>query len=73
MEKGEVQVNPLGPESQVSTQLVLSDSEKRVLELYDRLQQLQLEIALLTAQKDHSQGKFALIRYALSSFLNTNT
>ncbi|KAI1373698.1 centromere protein H (CENP-H)-domain-containing protein [Hypoxylon crocopeplum] len=33
--------------------LLLSDDEKRVLELHDRLQQLQLEIALLTAQKNY--------------------
>ncbi|KAI0875218.1 centromere protein H (CENP-H)-domain-containing protein [Hypoxylon argillaceum] len=35
------------------TPLVLSDREKRVLELHDRLQQLQLEIALLNAQKKY--------------------
>ncbi|RYP89220.1 hypothetical protein DL770_004518 [Monosporascus sp. CRB-9-2] len=33
--------------------LLLSDEEKRVLELHDRLQQLQLEIALLTAQNNY--------------------
>ncbi|KAK6066477.1 hypothetical protein SCUP234_03983 [Seiridium cupressi] len=33
--------------------LLLSDDEKRVLELYDKLQQLQLEIALITAQKNY--------------------
>jgi hypothetical protein len=33
--------------------LLLSEDERRVLELYDRLQQLQLEIALITAQKNH--------------------
>ncbi|KAH8204225.1 hypothetical protein TruAng_001645 [Truncatella angustata] len=41
---------PDGPQQK---SLLLSDDEKRVLELYDRLQQLQLEIALITAQKDH--------------------
>ncbi len=39
----------------------LSDDEKRVLDLYDRLQELQLEIALLKARQSHkpeaSQGK----------------
>ncbi|GAP90275.1 putative centromere protein Cenp-H [Rosellinia necatrix] len=35
------------------TPLPLSDNEKRVLELYDRLQQLQLEIALLNAQRNY--------------------
>ncbi|KAI1641096.1 centromere protein H (CENP-H)-domain-containing protein [Biscogniauxia mediterranea] len=33
--------------------LLLSADEKRILELYDRLQQLQLEIALLNAQKNY--------------------
>ncbi|KAI0011647.1 centromere protein H (CENP-H)-domain-containing protein [Xylariaceae sp. FL0662B] len=33
--------------------LLLSDDEKRALQLHDRLQQLQLEIALLTAQKNY--------------------
>ena len=37
--------------------LPLSSDEKRVLELHDRLQQLQLEIALLTAQKDYVPSK----------------
>lgn len=36
--------------------LLLSDDEKRVLELHDRLQKLQLEIALITAQKNHVQS-----------------
>ncbi|KAI5868209.1 centromere protein H (CENP-H)-domain-containing protein [Durotheca rogersii] len=36
--------------------LPLSRDEKRVLELHDRLQQLQLEIALLTAQKKYAPG-----------------
>ncbi|KAI1397317.1 centromere protein H (CENP-H)-domain-containing protein [Hypoxylon fuscum] len=33
--------------------LPLSGDEKRILELHDRLQQLQLEIALLTSQKNY--------------------
>lgn len=41
----------------VPTPLVLSDREKRVLELYDKLQQLQLEIALLNAQKSYVPGR----------------
>ncbi|GAW10951.1 hypothetical protein ANO14919_002890 [Xylariales sp. No.14919] len=36
------------------TPLLLSNSEKRVLELHDKLEQLQLEIALLNAQKNYS-------------------
>ncbi|KAI1467577.1 centromere protein H (CENP-H)-domain-containing protein [Daldinia caldariorum] len=35
------------------TPLLLSDDEKRILGLHDRLQQLQLEIALLTARKNY--------------------
>ncbi|KAI1386801.1 centromere protein H (CENP-H)-domain-containing protein [Hypoxylon trugodes] len=38
------------------TPLLLSDSEKQVLELHDRLQELQLEIALITAQRDYKPG-----------------
>ncbi|KAI1460432.1 centromere protein H (CENP-H)-domain-containing protein [Annulohypoxylon moriforme] len=41
------------PAREVATPLLLSDDEKRILELHDRLQQLQLEIALLTAQKNY--------------------
>ncbi|KAI1116850.1 centromere protein H (CENP-H)-domain-containing protein [Nemania sp. NC0429] len=37
--------------AEVPTPLVLSEREKRVLELHDKLQHLQLEIALLKAQK----------------------
>ncbi|KAK3941822.1 centromere protein H (CENP-H)-domain-containing protein [Diplogelasinospora grovesii] len=40
-----------GSSSRTPEALFLSDSEKRVLELYDRLQQLRLELALLRAQK----------------------
>ncbi|KAI2620688.1 centromere protein H (CENP-H)-domain-containing protein [Hypomontagnella submonticulosa] len=35
------------------TPLRLSNDERRILELHDRLQQLQLEIALLTAQREY--------------------
>lgn len=35
---------------------LLSEDEKRVLEIYDRLEELQLEIALLKAQTVLSQG-----------------
>lgn len=40
-------------------QLPLSEDERRVLELYDKLQQLQLEIAILNAQKSHQSGMLA--------------
>ena len=36
--------------------LLLSRDERRVLELHDRLQQLQLEIALITAQNSYVPG-----------------
>lgn len=45
------------------TPLLLSDDEKRILGLHDRLQQLQLEIALLTAQKNYDPRKFLLSTY----------
>lgn len=35
---------------------LLSEDEKRVLEIYDRLEELQLEVALLRAQGVISQG-----------------
>ncbi|TQV99746.1 hypothetical protein V2A60_005186 [Cordyceps javanica] len=36
--------------------LPLSEDERQVLELYDRLQQMQLEIAIIKAQKAHQQA-----------------
>jgi hypothetical protein len=51
--------NTARPEEAVEpSPLLLSDDEKRVLELYDRLQQLQLEVAMLTSQKNFVPGKF---------------
>ena len=38
-------------------QPVLTEQEERILEAYDRLEELQLEIALLRAQGVLSQGK----------------
>ncbi|KAJ3569199.1 hypothetical protein NPX13_g6162 [Xylaria arbuscula] len=40
-------------DAEVPTPLVLSDKEKKVLELHDKLEQLQLEIALVKAQKNY--------------------
>ena len=42
--------------------LPLSDDERRVLELHGRLQQLQLEIALITAQNSYvpRPGKYEI-------------
>ncbi len=39
------------------TPLLLSDDEKQILESHDRLQQLQLEIALLKAQKNYNPSQ----------------
>ena len=36
-----------------SSVLPLADNEKRILDLYDRLQQLQLEVALINAQNSY--------------------
>ena len=41
--------------------LPLSSDEQRVLELYDTLQQLRLEIAIINAQASHSSGMMANI------------
>lgn len=38
-------------------QLPLSEDERRVLELYDKLQQIELEIAILNAQKAYKSSK----------------
>jgi hypothetical protein len=38
---------------------LLTEDEKRILEVYDRLEELQLEIALLKAQGVLSQGEWA--------------
>lgn len=39
------------------TRLPLSDEERRALELYDKLQELRLEIAIINAQQSHQSGK----------------
>lgn len=45
------------------TPLVLAEKEKRVLELHDKLEQLQLEIALVKAQKNYVPGKNLSLSY----------
>ncbi|KAH8808347.1 centromere protein H (CENP-H)-domain-containing protein [Xylogone sp. PMI_703] len=42
---------------------VLTDQERRILEMYDRLEELQLEIALLKSQGVLSQGMFPFSAY----------
>lgn len=41
---------------EISNTPIFSDDEKRVLEIYERLEELQLEVALLRAQGVLSQG-----------------
>jgi len=40
--------------AETETRLPLSDDEQRALELYDRLQELRLEIAIINAQQKHA-------------------
>jgi hypothetical protein len=42
---------------EVTNRPLLTDDEQRVLDVYDRLEELQFEIALLKAQGVLSQGK----------------
>ena len=49
--------------------LLLSNTEKRVLELYDQLRDLQLQIALMRAQRDYD-GKFGWYERASESNQN---
>ena len=46
--------------SDVQSPPLMTEDEKRVLEVYDRLEQLQLEIALLKAQGVLSQGESSI-------------
>jgi hypothetical protein len=39
------------------TELQLTELERQILDLYDRLEELQLEIALLSAQESTPEGK----------------
>lgn len=41
---------------------LLSEEEKRVLDIYDRLEELQLEVALLRAQGVLSQGEIPIFK-----------
>lgn len=52
---------------EVESTPLLTAEEKRVLDVYDRLEELQLEIALLKAQGVLSQGRFTILppKYAL--------
>lgn len=54
------------------TQLLLSDQEKRVLELYDQLQQLQLEIALINAHNNYDPGE-CLTHYDYANRITADT
>lgn len=50
----------------VGSSPLMREEEKRVLELYDRLEELQLEIALLKAQRVLSTGTSILARYIIT-------
>ena len=39
--------------------LLLSEDETRILDMYDRLKDLQLEIALLRARHEHIPGRYS--------------
>jgi hypothetical protein len=41
--------------------LPISDDEEKILALYDRIQELRLEIAIINAQQSHHSGLFLLI------------
>jgi hypothetical protein len=52
---------------------LLTDEEKRILEVYDRLEELQLDIALLKAQGVLSQGElFLLVQRKFNKGLQTS-
>lgn len=54
-------VNGLGEISH----LPISEDEEKILALYDRLQELRLEIAIINAQKTYQSGLFSLIAISL--------
>ena len=51
--------------------LPLSDDEARALELYEKLQQLRLEIAIINAQKIHENGISPRRHHVYSHAVNT--
>jgi hypothetical protein len=44
-----------------SSHLPLSEDEEKILALYDRIQELRLEIAIINAQQSHQSGLFSFI------------
>lgn len=61
--KRKMSLSPVGDEMEgieIENMPLMTEEEKRVLEVYDRLEGLQLEIALLKAQGVLSQGKSIL-------------
>jgi hypothetical protein len=52
---------PLGDEAVVPTRLAFTEQESTVLQLYDRLKQLQLEISLLKARQGYVVGMLSFI------------
>ncbi|PNY23360.1 Uncharacterized protein TCAP_06692 [Tolypocladium capitatum] len=51
-----------GHDDDAESRLPLSSDEQRVLDLYDALQQLQLEIAVINAQASHQSGTVANVQ-----------
>lgn len=47
---------PMADTTEADAHLPLSEDEQRVLALYDRLKELQLEISLIKAQKRYQEG-----------------
>lgn len=58
--------------SDVQSPPLMTEDEKRVLEVYDRLEQLQLEIALLKAQGVLSQGESSICYLSKSILTSTD-
>lgn len=56
-----------------SSGLPLADNEKRILDLYDRLQQLQLEVALINAQNNYQPRIYLTCSAAGPLSLSVNT
>lgn len=54
-----------------TSHLPMSEDEEKILALYDRIQELRLEIAIINAQQSHQSGLFsltAILPYILTVF-----
>lgn len=50
--------HPMANGQDEASHLPISEDEEKVLALYDRIQQLRLEIAIINAQRSHQPGLF---------------